>query len=65
MCLREKIPLIWRDEEIQCEDVINDENLLNYLENYGAIALLIFLRSQKAATQSNENKKNNYKTRKQ
>lgn len=64
MCLREKIPLVWRDEEIMCDEVINDENLVNYLENYGALALLIFLRSQKAANLSNENKKNNYKNRK-
>jgi hypothetical protein len=45
LCLREKIPALWREEEIQREDVVKDASLLNYLENYGALALLIFLRS--------------------
>ena len=37
--------MIWRDDEIQCEDMIKDQSLLNYLENYGALAVIIFLRS--------------------
>ena len=57
--------MLWRDDEILCEDVIGDENLLNYLENYGAIALVIFLRSQNAADKSNKIKKSNYQNRKQ
>jgi hypothetical protein len=44
--LIDNIPERWRMEELCRENVCSKENLVSYLENYGSLAAIIFMRTQ-------------------
>ena len=47
LSLFDNIPTRWRVEELCRENVCSKEHLISYLENYGSLAVLIFLRTQR------------------
>ena len=55
--LIDNIPERWRSEELCRENVCAKENLMSYLENYGSLAVLIFIRTQIEVTNSDREQK--------
>lgn len=55
--LKDNIPEKWRAEELCRENICAKENLMSYLENYGSLAVLIFIRTQNEVNNSDREQK--------